>query len=104
MSRTRDIQGERPSSDPRALWAEALWGVGLLGSVLIFVALIAAIFGRERWRRAYSRPLNRHLTSRVATEYERLAASIAGQYDANRQAELGRLVTEITDIHEELPV
>jgi hypothetical protein len=31
---------------PRALWAEALWGVGLIGSVLICVALIAAMFGR----------------------------------------------------------
>jgi len=46
MSTTRHAKGEGQSPDPHTLWAEALWGVGLIGSVLIFVALIAAMFGR----------------------------------------------------------
>jgi hypothetical protein len=33
----------RPSTD---LWAEALWGVGLIGSVLAFVLLLVTLFGR----------------------------------------------------------
>jgi hypothetical protein len=46
MSTTRNAGSERPSSDLHGLLAEALWGVGLIGTVLISVALIAAIFGR----------------------------------------------------------
>jgi hypothetical protein len=33
------------SNDLHELWGEALWGFGLIGSVLLFVVLIAAIFG-----------------------------------------------------------
>jgi hypothetical protein len=32
--------------DQRELWSEALWGLGLIGTVLIVVTLIAATFGR----------------------------------------------------------
>jgi hypothetical protein len=46
MSTTRSAPSERPSADLHGLWAEALWGIGLIGSVLVFVALIAALFGR----------------------------------------------------------
>jgi hypothetical protein len=45
MSVTRSARGEDPSADTHQLWAEALWGVGLVGSVLVVVVLIAAIFG-----------------------------------------------------------
>jgi hypothetical protein len=31
-----------PGSD-EGLWAEALWGLGLMGAVLVVVALIAAV-------------------------------------------------------------
>ena len=44
MSARRDIEG--PPSDPHALWSEALWGLGLMGGVLVSVVLIAALFGR----------------------------------------------------------
>jgi hypothetical protein len=46
MSTTRSAKGEGRSSDLHTLWAEALWGVGLIGSVLLSVVLIAAMFGR----------------------------------------------------------
>jgi hypothetical protein len=46
MSTSTSSGSERPSSDLRGLWTEALWGVGLLGTLLIAVALIGAIFGR----------------------------------------------------------
>jgi hypothetical protein len=44
MSTERGI--EDPPSDPHALWSEALWGLGLMGGVLVTVALIAAVFAR----------------------------------------------------------
>jgi hypothetical protein len=44
MSTQRDAGG--PPSDPNALWSEALWGLGLMGSVILSVVLIAALFGR----------------------------------------------------------
>jgi hypothetical protein len=31
--------------DERELWSEALWGLGLIGAVLILVTIIAATFG-----------------------------------------------------------
>jgi hypothetical protein len=37
---------EASQSDRDALWAEAFWGLGLMGSVLLCVVLIAALFGR----------------------------------------------------------
>jgi len=46
MSTTGKAGSERRSSDLHGLWAEALWGVGLMATVLISVALIAVIFGR----------------------------------------------------------
>jgi hypothetical protein len=46
MSTTGSAGNEGRPSDLHGLWAEALWGVGLMATVLIAVALIAAIFGR----------------------------------------------------------
>lgn len=46
MSASNTAEGEGRSSDLHELWGEALWGVGLIGSVLLLVALIAVIFGR----------------------------------------------------------
>jgi len=34
---------DRPSPRDEDLWAEALWGLGLMGAVLLTVALIAAL-------------------------------------------------------------
>jgi hypothetical protein len=34
---------DRPSPRDEDLWAEALWGVALMGSVLLIVAVIAAL-------------------------------------------------------------
>ena len=33
----------RPESTP-SLWSEALWGVALIGSVLVIVAVVSALF------------------------------------------------------------
>jgi hypothetical protein len=44
MSTEKDER--QPFDDQRELWSEALWGLGLIGAVLILVTLIAAIFGR----------------------------------------------------------
>jgi hypothetical protein len=33
---------DRPEQGPEDLWQEALWGVGMVASVLLLVALIAA--------------------------------------------------------------
>jgi hypothetical protein len=46
MSASNTADREGRSSDLHELWGEALWGVGLIGSVLVLVVLIAAIFGR----------------------------------------------------------
>jgi hypothetical protein len=46
MSALNTAESEGRSNDLHELWGEALWGVGLIGSVLLLVALIAAIFGR----------------------------------------------------------
>jgi hypothetical protein len=46
MSISTANRGERRSFDPHSLWVEALWGAGLIGGVLVSVALIAAFFGR----------------------------------------------------------
>jgi hypothetical protein len=35
---------EGSSEEPTDLWAEALWGAGLLGSVLLVVALVSLVF------------------------------------------------------------
>jgi hypothetical protein len=34
---------DRPSPRDEHLWTEALWGVALMGSVLLIVAVIAAL-------------------------------------------------------------
>jgi hypothetical protein len=46
MSTRTDDGSERSSTDLRALWVEAAWGIGLIGGVLAFVAVLAATFGR----------------------------------------------------------
>ena len=37
-------RSERSPEEAPDLWAEALWGAGLLGSVLLVVALVSLIF------------------------------------------------------------
>jgi hypothetical protein len=44
MSTEKDER--QPFDDRRELWSEALWGLGLIGAVLILVTLIAATLGR----------------------------------------------------------
>jgi len=39
VDRTEESPDETPD-----LWAEALWGAGLLGSVLLVVALVSLVF------------------------------------------------------------
>jgi hypothetical protein len=41
---TVESDADRRLNNP--LWAEALWGVGLIGTVLGFVVLLVAVFGR----------------------------------------------------------
>ncbi len=43
MKTLEDPTGSRSTTH---LWAEALWGVGLIGSVLAFVLLLVTVFGR----------------------------------------------------------
>jgi hypothetical protein len=38
-----DTTPPRPESTP-SLWSEALWGVALIGSVLVIVAVVSALF------------------------------------------------------------
>ena len=37
-------RSEGPPEETPDLWAEALWGAGLLGSVLLVVALVSLVF------------------------------------------------------------
>jgi hypothetical protein len=46
MSTRTDDAIEGSSPDLHALWVEAAWGLGLIGGVLAFVAVLAAAFGR----------------------------------------------------------
>jgi hypothetical protein len=39
-------ESKRRPFDQRDLWSEALWGLGLIGAVLILVTFIAVAFGR----------------------------------------------------------
>ncbi len=43
MKTLEDPTGSRSTTH---LWAEALWGVGLIGSVLAFVLVLVTLFGR----------------------------------------------------------
>jgi hypothetical protein len=35
---------DRPQIDTRQLWSEALWGLSLIGSVLVIVAILGWVF------------------------------------------------------------
>jgi hypothetical protein len=39
-------KSQRQPTDQHELWSEALWGLGLIGGVLVAVALVARTFGR----------------------------------------------------------
>jgi hypothetical protein len=45
MHRMRAIQEDREQPVQDSLWAEALWGIGLIGGVLAFAALLVTVFG-----------------------------------------------------------
>jgi hypothetical protein len=32
--------------DWRSLWGEALWGVGLIGAIVVFIVALVTLFGR----------------------------------------------------------
>lgn len=41
----RALNEEAEPEPPDTLWAEAVWGVGLIGSVLVSVVVLVTVFG-----------------------------------------------------------
>jgi hypothetical protein len=41
----RDLNEGPEPEPPDTLWAEAVWGVGLIGSVLVSVVVLVTVFG-----------------------------------------------------------